>query len=63
MIPSLERFEKEVARFEHLKQEKHDLLHFCFPATTHKPKELSMKKTPTDIHWLRIDAQPVKATC
>ena len=19
-----------------------------------------MKKTPTDIHWLRIDAQPVK---
>ena len=20
-----------------------------------------MKKTPTDIHWLRIDAQPVKA--
>ncbi|CAE7211087.1 ODA4 [Symbiodinium pilosum] len=44
VIPSLERFEKEVARFEHLKQ------------------ELSMKKTPTDIHWLRIDAQPVKVT-
>ena len=20
-----------------------------------------MKKTPTDIHWLKIDAQPVKA--
>ncbi|CAJ1396873.1 unnamed protein product [Effrenium voratum] len=43
-IPSLERFDKEVARFEHLKQ------------------ELSLKKTPTDIHWLRIDAQPVKVT-
>ncbi|CAE7303968.1 unnamed protein product [Symbiodinium necroappetens] len=43
-IPPLERFEKEVTRFEHLKQ------------------ELSMKKTPTDIHWLRIDAQPVKVT-
>ncbi|CAL1157532.1 unnamed protein product, partial [Cladocopium goreaui] len=38
------RFEKEVARFEYLKQ------------------ELSMKKTPTDIHWLKIDAQPVKVT-
>lgn len=43
-IPALERFDKEVARFEHLKQ------------------ELSLKKTPTDIHWLRIDAQPVKVT-
>ncbi|CAE8644925.1 unnamed protein product [Polarella glacialis] len=43
-IPSLERFDQEIARFEHLKQ------------------ELSALRTPTDIHWLRIDAQPVKVT-
>jgi hypothetical protein len=24
--------------------------------------ELSMLRTPTDIHWLRVDAQPVKVT-
>lgn len=84
-IPSLERFEKEVARFEYLKQARHmdrtydsvashrsyfrisrfgsHSWHFfgTFIVFPFLSQELSLKKTPTDIHWLRIDAQPVKA--
>ena len=41
-IPPLERFDREISRFQQMKQ------------------DLSGVRTPTDIHWLRINAQPVK---
>jgi dynein heavy chain len=41
-IPSLEKFDAQIDRFNKLKQ------------------QLSGMKTPADIHWLRINAQPVK---
>merc|ERR1712066_984026 len=43
-IPPLEHFDREIAKFDQMKQ------------------DLANLKTPIDIHWLRIDAQPVKVT-